>query len=63
MELIIITILLCVSLFWNMKQYALIKKCGCLNEPKKARRRIKKGTSTKITSEDSSSDNQNGQDV
>ena len=59
MELIIITILLCASLFYNMKQYKCIKDCDCKNNPK---RPIKKGTSTNIKSEDPSKQSK-GQDV
>ena len=62
MTTIILVILLCASLFWNMKQHAAIKKCGCESDSKKLKRKIKKGTSTNITSEDPS-DNQNGEDV
>ena len=35
METIIIIIALMASLVYNMKQYKIIKKCGCMDKPKK----------------------------
>ena len=35
METIIVIIALMASLVYNMHQYKVIKKCGCMNEPKK----------------------------
>ena len=35
METIIVIVALMASLVYNMHQYKVIKKCGCMNEPKK----------------------------
>jgi hypothetical protein len=35
METIIVIVALMASLVYNMKQYKIIKKCGCMDKPKK----------------------------